>query len=264
MRNLLSAGTIGTALLISTAFAQTTTPANKEILSNGSLLHSLLAAPVIGQPYSATQVHSTRQQLANGTNITHSGHHFIARDASGRVRVEMRLASAANGQPETILVFVTDPEAHTISTWVTGPNASTLASVIKIPTEKPGTAKPAPAKLNQDNRPQPIITTEDLGNDTLQNLPVSVVKTTTIVPAGRSGNDAPITKTHEVWTSPDLKLVMKEQWEDPRTGERTLSLEKFSRADPDPALFRPPADYTVKNLKQSLQELEEKLNATQN
>jgi hypothetical protein len=264
MRNLLSAGTIGAALLISTAFAQTTTPANKEVLSNGGLLHSLLAAPVIGQPYSATQVHSTKQQLANGTNITHSGHHFIARDASGRVRVEMRLADAANGQPETILVFVTDPEAHTISTWVTGPNANKLASVIKIPTEKPGTAKTAPAKVNQDNRPQPIVTTEDLGTETLQSLPVSVVKTTTIVPAGRSGNDAPITKTHEVWTSPDLKLIMKEEWEDPRTGERTVSLEKFSRADPDPALFHPPARYTVKDLKQSLQELEEKLNATQN
>lgn len=262
MRNSLSAGLIAAALLISTALAQTTTPANKEILSNGGVFHSLLAAPVIGQPYSATQVHRDKRQLADGTNITHNGHHFIARDAAGRVRVEMRMAETADG--ETILVFVSDPEAHTITTWVTGPKANKLASVVKIPTEKYGAAKPAPAKVAQDTRPQPIITTEDLGTDTLQGLPVSVVKTTTIVPAGRSGNDAPITKTLEVWTSPDLKLVMKEQWEDPRSGERTISLEKFSRAEPDPALFRPPTGYTVKDLKQSLQELEEKLNATQN
>jgi hypothetical protein len=263
MRNLLSAVTIGAALLISTAFAQTTTPANKEILSNGGLLHSLLAAPVIGQPYSATQVHSTRQQLADGTNITHSGHHFIARDASGRVRVEMRLANASDGQPETILVFVTDPVGHTITTWVTGPKANKVASVVKIPAEKP-TAKAAPAHIRQDNRPQPIITTEDLGTDTLQGMPVSVVKTTTIVPAGRSGNDAPITKTDEVWTSADMKLVLKEQWEDPRTGQRTVSLEKLDRADPNPALFHPPAGYTVKDVLQSLKDLEEKLNQTQN
>lgn len=262
MRNLLPAGVIGAALLISTALAQTATPATKEILSNGSVIHSLLAAPVIGQPYSATQVHRDKRQLADGTNITHNGHHFIARDAAGRVRVEMRMAETADG--ETILVFVSDPEAHTITTWVTGPKANKLASVVKIPTEKSAAAKPAPAKVTQDTRPQPVITTEDLGNDTLQGLPVSVVKTTTIVPAGRSGNDAPITKTLEVWTSPDLKLVMKEQWEDPRSGERTISLEKFSRADPDAALFRPPTGYTVKDLKQSLQELEEKLNATQN
>ena len=36
---------------------------------------------------------------------------------------------------------------------------------------------------------------------------MKVVKTTTIVPAGRSGNDAPITKMHELWTSAELKLT---------------------------------------------------------
>ena len=263
MRNSLPAGLIAIALLISTGFAQTA-PENKEILSNGSLMHSLLAKPVLGQPYSAVQVHSTKRQLADGTNIAHDGHHFIARDASGRVRVEVRMANATDGHSENILVFVIDPEVHTISTWVTGPGANKIATIAKIPDEKSGTTKPAPVQTRQDTRPQPIITTEDLGNDILQGIPVTVVKTTTIVPAGRSHNDAPITKSDEVWTSPDLKLILKEQWEDPRTGERTLSLEKISRADPDPALFRPPADYTVKNLKQSLQELEEKLKATQN
>jgi hypothetical protein len=262
MRNLLSAAVIGPVLLISTALSQTTTPASHEILSNGSLLHSLLAAPVIGQPYSAIQVHRDQQQLADGTHITHNGHHFVARDPAGRVRIEMRVAQSDKG--ETVLVFVTDPEAHAITTWATGPNVRKLASVIKIPAEKSGNANPASARTTHDNRPQPVITTEDLGNDTLQGIPVAVVKTTTIVPIGRSGNDAPITKTHEVWTSPDLKLIMKEQWEDPRTGERTLSLEKFSRADPDPALFHPPAGYSVKDFKQSLQQLEEQLNATQN
>ena len=262
MRNSLIAGVISAALLASIASAQTA-PEKKEVLSNGGLLHSLLAAPVPGQPYSAVQVTRNNQRLADGTNITHSGHHFIARDASGRVRVEMRLANASNVQPETILVFVTDPVAHTITTWVTGPGANKVASVVKVPAEKP-TTKAAPTQIHQDNRPQPIITTEDLGTDSLQGLPVSVVKTTTIVPAGRSGNDAPITKTHEVWTSADMKLVLKEQWEDPRTGERTVSLEKFSRADPDAALFHPPAGYSVKDVMQSLKDLEEKLNQTQN
>ena len=77
-------------------------------------------------------------------------------------------------------------------------------------------------------------------------------------------NDAPITKTHEVWTSQDLKLVMKEQWNDPRMGERTQELANFSRAEPDPALFRVPAGYATKDLLQGLKELEEKLNALQN
>lgn len=263
MYNSLSAGLVGTALLISTAFSQTA-PENKEILSNGGLLHSLLAKPVLEQPYSAMQVSNTKQQLPDGTNVTHKGHHFVARDASGRIRVEMRLAKAADDQSETMLVYVIDPQAHTFTTWATGSSANKDATVAKIPAERPATAKPASTRARDDHRPQPIITTEYLGTDILYGLPVSALKTTTIVPAGRSGNDAPITKTHEVWTSSDMKLVMKEQWEDPRTGERTVSLEKFSRAEPDPSLFRPPADYTVKTAMETLKDLEEKLNAIQN
>ena len=85
-----------------------------------------------------------------------------------------------------------------------------------------------------------------------------------IVPVGRSGNSAPITKTHDVWTSADLRLVMKQEWNDPRSGKRTVELEKLSRTDPDVALFRVPPGYEVKTALQTLQELEDKLAATQN
>jgi hypothetical protein len=67
-----------------------------------------------------------------------------------------------------------------------------------------------------------------------------------------------------VWTSQDLKLVMKEQWEDPRSGERTIELEDFSRSEPDAALFRAPKGYAAKNALESLKELEAKLEAAQN
>ena len=67
-----------------------------------------------------------------------------------------------------------------------------------------------------------------------------------------------------MWTSPDLKLVVKQQWEDPRIGERVVELENFSRAEPDPGLFRVPGGYTVKDALQSLKELEEKLSEAQN
>jgi len=120
------------------------------------------------------------------------------------------------------------------------------------------------ARAANDGRPQPVVTTEDLGVQMVQGVPVSDVKTTTVVPAGRAGNDAPITKTREVWTSADLKLVMKEQWSDPRSGVRTIELANFSRAEPDAALFRAPQGYVVKDLQESLKEIEAKLEASQN
>jgi hypothetical protein len=160
------------------------------------------------------------------------------------------------------MVFVSDPNAHTITTWMSGPKTENkAASVVKIPAERRQETTVQPQVTNASTRPQPVVTTENLGTVMLQGLPVTDVRTTTVVPAGRAGNDAPITKTHEVWTSQDLKLVMKQQTEDPRTGVTTVELEEFSRAEPDPALFRVPPGYAVKSVLQSLKELEEKLSA---
>ena len=134
--------------------------------------------------------------------------------------------------------------------------------MIKLPAARKDTP-PAPAERNpaEDPRPQPIISTEDLGTKTIQGLETTGKRTTTIVPAGRSGNSAPITKTYEVWTSADIGLVVKQVWNDPRFGERTVELKDLSRVAPDPALFRPPAGYTVKDAVESLKELEQKLEA---
>lgn len=260
------AGVIGFALAIGCVGAQSAPAdsASHEVISNGSLLHTLLATPVIGEPYSAMQVHSTVRKLADGTTISHKGSHFVARDAEGRVRVELNLARGQNGEPNTVMVFVSDPTTHTVTTWLTGPKVPKVASVAKAPVQRTQQASAQPEAVGSSTRPRPVITTEDLGMQTIQGLPVTDVRTTTVVPVGRSGNDTPITKTREEWTSQDLKLVMKEQWEDPRSGERTIALESFSRAEPDPALFQPPAGYVVKTVAEGLKELEEKLNAAQN
>jgi hypothetical protein len=49
-----------------------------------------------------------------------------------------------------------------------------------------------------------------------------------------------------------------------RVGVTIVELDEFSRAKPDPKLFRVRSDYTVKTVFQSLRELEEKLSAAQN
>jgi hypothetical protein len=232
-------------------------------LANGGLVSSLLAAPVVGQPYSAVQAHGTTRTLADGSTVSHHGHHIVARDAEGRVHVEMRMANGRNGEPDQVMVFVMDPVAHTLTTWLSNvPNQPKVASLIKMPASARD-APPAPANKNpaEDHRPQPIITTEDLGTKTIQGLETTGKRTTTIVPAGRSGNSAPITKTYEVWTSADMGLVVKQVWNDPRSGERTVELKDLSRVAPDPALFRPPAAYEVKDAKETLKELEQKLEA---
>jgi hypothetical protein len=262
-------GAVGLALSLGHVGAQSGSPAGgpQERLATGGLISSLLAAPVIGQPYSAVQVHSTTQMLGDGSTVSHHGHHVVARDAEGRVHVELRLANGHNGQADEVMVFVMDPVAHTLTTWLSGaPNQPKVASVFKITeSENRGAVRPtAQPDPSEASRPQPIITTEDLDTEVIDGLETTGKRTTTIVPAGRSGNSAPITKTHEVWTSADLRLVVKQEWNDPRSGKRTVELEKISRSSPDPALFRVPSGYEVKTALQTLKELEDKLAATQN
>jgi hypothetical protein len=196
--------------------------------------------------------------LATGANIEHFGKHFVARDSYGRVRVEQP-CGCDPAHEQLIEVYVVDPVAHTMTKWRLGGNSPKIAFVSKLPEKEPREAEPVRAAGSGSGRPQPIITTTELPVEMIDNLPMKVTKTTTIVPIGRSGNDAPITKVHELWTSEDMKLTFMEQWEDPRTGVRTVGLANFSRAEPDPALFRPPAGYQLKDAKAAAKEAAQKL-----
>jgi hypothetical protein len=234
------------------------------VLATGGVISSLLATPVVGEPFSAVQEHETKRTLADGTTISHKGHHSIARDAEGRVHVELRMANGENGKPDEVLVFVMDPVAHTLTTWVqNAPGQAKTASFFKLPAQGLHPETQNSHSASESSRPQPIVTVEGLGTQSIDGLEVTGKRTTTIVPAGRAGNSAPITTVHEVWTSPDLQLVIKQHWIDPRSGERTVELEKIARADPDPALFRPPAGYELKSASETLKQLEEKLDAAQ-
>ena len=87
--------------------------------------------------------------------------------------------------------------------------------------------------------------TEDLGSQTMEGVLVKGTRTTHTIPAGRIGNEQPITVVTEVWTSPDLKTVVYSKRTDPRMGEQTFRLTNIVRGDPSPSLFTVPADFKV-------------------
>ncbi len=258
MRGWMLLGVAGLALTASAGAQNGQVAEPKEAISNGGVNHTIHADPVTGQPFSAEQVMKKGRTLTDGVNITHFGHHFVARDSAGRVRVEQP-CGCDPAHEQLIEVYVVDPVTHTMTKWRVGGDSPKIAYVSKLPEKKPREVAPVRAPGAGSGRPQPIITTEELPVMMIDNLPMKVVKTTTIVPAGRSGNDAPITKVHELWTSEELKLTFMEQWEDPRMGVRTVGLANFSRAEPDPALFRPPVGYQLKDAKEAAKERAEKL-----
>jgi hypothetical protein len=237
--------------------AQADAPQPHEMLSNGNLIHTLEAAPVLNAPFSAQATHEVVKTLPDGSQVRNGGHHLIARDSQGRTRVEVRFGDPKQDQR---MVFVSDPVSHSLLTWTEGGPGKPVVLRTKLSSTPAAPAKQAAATPVNDGRPQPVITQQDLGPTTVEGVAVNDVRITTVVPVGRSGNTAPITKTEETWASPDLKLIVKQQWSDPRTGVRTQQLEHLSRTEPDATLFRTPAGYPVKDTAETLRELAAKLN----
>jgi hypothetical protein len=58
------------------------------------------------------------------------------------------------------------------------------------------------------------------------------------------GNDKPIVTESETWYSEQVKMAVLTKESDPRTGETTDRVT-VNTSEPDPALFRVPADYAL-------------------
>jgi hypothetical protein len=231
-------------------------------------------APITGAPYSATITNEMTQTLQDGTHIMQTMNGNVARDTGGRTRQDAPLPqignlSAANAPH---IVFIQDPVAQVSYTLnLTNKTAQKMiAGQMPVPGVSPDVARaaggpgevfvmrstaavqipdvPPPGmimmqKLVNDDSSQ--VTTEDLGSQTMQGVAVTGTRTTRVIPAGQIGNDAPITITNEVWTSPELKTVVYSKRSDPRMGIQTFQLTNITRNEPDPSLFTVPDGFTI-------------------
>ena len=87
---------------------------------------------------------------------------------------------------------------------------------------------------------------ESLGQQLIEGVTAAGTRSITVIPAGAIGNAQEIRIVSEQWFSPDLEVLVLTRHSDPRVGETIYRLTNIVRADPDPALFTVPADYTVK------------------
>lgn len=85
----------------------------------------------------------------------------------------------------------------------------------------------------------------DLETRTINGVLARGGRRTVTIPKNTQGNDRDLVVTMEIWTSPELQITMFMETQDPRIGDTTMDLENFSRAEPDAALFAPPADLRI-------------------
>jgi hypothetical protein len=123
-----------------------------------------------------------------------------------------------------------------------------IASPVALPrqTTAPPTAAGAGGGRGRGSADGSQTTREDLALQTVEGVPTTGTRTTTVIPAGAIGNLQPIKIVSEQWMSPDLKVLLLTKHSDPRTGETIYRLSNIVRAEPDRSLFVVPPDYTLK------------------
>jgi len=225
---------------------------------------------ISGAPYSAVATTQSTTQFSDGNRILRTNTVRFFRDGQGRTRTER----GAGGDGEGIMaqsnpmIMIHDRVGGRF--YVLNPQTKT-AFVYKMPNRGAGGAgADAPPAIA---RPDPIpgfalmglgmgigasASTEassaetSLGQKVISGVNTTGTRIVRTIPSGVLGNEKPITSTLEEWRSPDLGVPVQISQKSSIGGLVTLNLSQVVRAEPDPTLFAPPADYTVHDVSMSM------------
>jgi len=247
----------------------------------GLSVDAMDAAPVKGAPFCASITTEHTQIFADGNRIHTTDASTLCRDSEGRTRREagINLLGAAAQKPSAKLITIFDPvvgsryildseskTAHKMSAPLLKPGAIGGEAGANAAFEKgervmvyhteggPGPRPGAPgpdtffkqvfvSKGDHEDGPTPV--TENLGDQTIDGIHATGTRITTTIPAGKMGNEQPITVTSERWFSPELKITVMTKHSDPWAGELKTQFTNVNTAEPDASLFTVPADYKV-------------------
>ena len=208
--------------------------------SSGQVVH--IGSPQANNvPYTLNRITTVVQTLANGATITTTSTTKTSHDSDGRTYDETQrtLHFGADGQPfDVITYFVSDPVGRTKISW---DNRTKIANVTQMQVLDVNAARKPPA-----GRPTQQQTREDLGVRTIAGIEAKGTRATGVIPAGDLGNDRPLTRVTETWTSTQYHIPLLTIIDDPLTGKRTVEVTEFQPGEPDPELFQIPKGYTVR------------------
>ncbi len=221
------------------------------IMGGVALGTSLPLRALKGQPYSLVETTTSFRTLQDGTTMTNVRVQHRMRDAEGRERTER--GEMKDGVYKVTLISLSDPVACIIATLFP---VTRKAMVTHMPQPKPVTpeeeeriaASRARAEAYRKEHPTSgPAGSEPLPPKSVDGLYAEGTRRTLIIPVGREGNDREIRVVSETWYSPDLKITLGSETDDPRSGKLTTVVSDLKRVDPAPELFQVPPDYTVQS-----------------
>jgi hypothetical protein len=210
-----------------------------------------------GAPYSATRTTTRVQTLSNGTTITHTTTQKEARDSEGRIYRATQMEMAPADRPQMTIYFVSDSVKRITMSWSSNGKVVTvnhwpepqtaLQPARHLPTPQNNQAT-APARTPIPRNMNPDLHIDDLGTQTINGVQAQGRRITRVIPAGREGNDQPITVTTELWNSSELRTDVLQITDDPRSGNSRMELSDIDLTEPDPSLFQAPEGYTLQEM----------------
>ena len=208
-----------------------------------------LAIPVVaGHPFSGDEVTTRQPSVPNGVPVVPRETTRVYRDAAGRTRIDATLPRSPVCCPR--LVYIFDPVAG-VNYFVSTEKKIASRQVYSIP---PGQSIPTaedpwrtPAAQPFNPFPEPPAQYESLGKQFVSRLVVDGRRTSRIWTTASSGSSSrPAgTAVEESWYSPDLQMMLIRQVYATSLGFSTTQLENIDSSEPDPALFKIPADYKI-------------------
>jgi hypothetical protein len=232
------------------------TPADQARLYYDLTLFTPIEGQVVkGAPYSAEVVSESIQVLQDGNRIVRRTSGRVYRDSEGRLRRE---EDQPSGPPS---VTISDPVAgksYTLNQATRRARETRALGAtdlyqyfVHLSDQKwmftPGYDwshwKPLTGRAGHFG--EGAANEEKLPDRTIEGVMATGIRRTTTIAAGAIGNEKPIRIVSEEWRSPDLQVLVLTDLNDPRSGRSTYKLLKINRAEPDPALFKVPGDYTV-------------------
>jgi hypothetical protein len=208
---------------------------------------------VLNAPYSAQRRFTYDKKSADGTiNRAESGG-SKARDSQGRTySADERHWTYLEGNKRVLksemLYRIHDPVANTDTNW---DSTSKEVKVIHWPqrasAEDASKAQCPVACLEAMMSPLGDVV-EKLGVKNFGSIVAEGTRNSYTVPAGQDHNDQPIVVVHESWYSPELKIVILETNDDPRSGKSRDELVVIVRGEPDVRIYHPPGDSVVHDI----------------
>lgn len=219
---------------------------------------------LVGHPFTAIKYARRVRILPNGKLLFIRNERYptqVARDADGRLMMQVIDSADLPSECDRLDlqeppvcpvwgVFVIDPVAHTMAHWPEGEISGRVAVDFPLtPSRQQEAAEltSVPPELGPDFTDEDgKMTKLDLGSKDIEGIHSHGVRWTLQYDANQDGGVTQRTRIFEVWTSPEMDLIVRVTDGDPNGEETVWGLEKISLA-PDASLFRPPDGFAMQH-----------------